>query len=62
MQDVTPESPGQRQMLVVAGSGRIGTSLFTGLTGRLGVHIPKPEERKPRRIEIGGSDTKTIEG
>jgi hypothetical protein len=30
-------------MLVVAGSGRSGTSLFTGLTGRLGVHIPKPE-------------------
>src|SRR5436853_7159 len=35
--------PGSRQMLVVAGSGRSGTSLFTGLTGRLGVHIPKPE-------------------
>jgi hypothetical protein len=30
-------------MLVVAGSGRSGTSLFTGLAGRLGVHIPKPE-------------------
>lgn len=30
-------------MLVVAGTGRSGTSLFTGLTGRLGVHIPKPE-------------------
>src|SRR3954454_10010529 len=40
-----PASPvsGGRQMLVVAGSGRSGTSLFTGLTGRLGVHIPKPE-------------------
>src|SRR5215212_11117772 len=43
MQDLTPEVPGQRQMLVVAGSGRSGTSLFTGLAGRLGVHIPKPE-------------------
>jgi len=32
-----------RQILVVAGSGRSGTSLFTGLTGRLGFHIPKPE-------------------
>ena len=32
-----------RQILVVAGSGRSGTSLFTGLTGRLGWHIPKPE-------------------
>jgi hypothetical protein len=30
-------------MLVVAGSGRSGTSLLTGLAGRLGVHIPKPE-------------------
>ena len=36
-------STGGREMLVVAGSGRSGTSLFTGLTGRLGVHIPKPE-------------------
>jgi HSP20 family protein len=30
--------------------------------GVLEVRIPKPEERKPRRIEIGGSDMKTIEG
>jgi hypothetical protein len=42
MHDPAP-SPGGRQLLVVAGSGRSGTSLFTGLTGRLGVHIPKPE-------------------
>jgi hypothetical protein len=43
MQDETSAQPRRRQMLVVAGSGRSGTSLFTGLTGRLGVHIPKPE-------------------
>jgi hypothetical protein len=43
MHDETSAQPGRRQMLVVAGSGRSGTSLFTGLTGRLGVHIPKPE-------------------
>jgi hypothetical protein len=43
MCDPAPPTPGVRQMLVVAGSGRSGTSLFTGLTGRLGVHIPKPE-------------------
>lgn len=36
-----PNSP--RQILLVAGSGRSGTSLFTGLTGELGLHIPKPE-------------------
>ena len=34
---------GPRQILLVAGSGRSGTSLFTGLTGELGFHIPKPE-------------------
>jgi hypothetical protein len=30
-------------LLVVAGSGRSGTSLFTGLCGRLGFRIPQPE-------------------
>ena len=30
--------------------------------GVLEVLIPKPEERKPRRIEIGAADQKTIEG
>jgi HSP20 family protein len=30
--------------------------------GVLEIHIPKPEERKPRRIEIGGSAQQTIEG
>ena len=30
--------------------------------GVLEVTIPKPEERKPRRIEIGGAAQKTIEG
>jgi hypothetical protein len=43
MHDETSAQTGRRQMLVVAGSGRSGTSLFTGLAGRLGVHIPKPE-------------------
>ncbi len=30
--------------------------------GVLEVHIPKPEQRKPRRIEIGGDAQQTIEG
>lgn len=42
-QPTDPVIPARRQVLVVAGSGRSGTSLFTGLTGRLGVYIPKPE-------------------
>jgi hypothetical protein len=41
-------NPATRQILVVAGSGRSGTSLFTGLTGRLGMHIPKPEVKANR--------------
>jgi hypothetical protein len=43
MPSTTGPSGDPRQVLVVAGSGRSGTSLFTGLTARLGVHIPKPE-------------------
>jgi HSP20 family protein len=30
--------------------------------GVLEIRIPKPEERKPRRIEIGGASRQTIEG
>jgi HSP20 family protein len=30
--------------------------------GVLEVRIPKPEQRKPRRIEIGGAAQQTIEG
>jgi HSP20 family protein len=30
--------------------------------GVLEVRIPKPEQRKPRRIEIAGSEPKTLEG
>lgn len=38
-----PSGSGARQILVVAGSGRSGTSLFAGLTSKLGLYIPKPE-------------------
>ena len=42
----------RRQLLLVAGSGRSGTSLVTGLAGRLGFAIPVPEvtadESNPR--------------
>jgi HSP20 family protein len=30
--------------------------------GVLEIRVPKPEERKPRRIEIGGATQQTIEG
>jgi hypothetical protein len=42
----------QRTLVLVAGSGRSGTSLFTGILQRLGVHVPQPEvpadESNPR--------------
>ena len=38
-----PPSANGRRLVVVAGSGRSGTSLFTGLAGRLGLYVPKPE-------------------
>jgi hypothetical protein len=42
----------RRTLLLVAGSGRSGTSLFSGLLQRLGFHIPQPEvpadESNPR--------------
>jgi hypothetical protein len=33
----------QRSLVLVAGSGRSGTSLFTGILQRLGFHVPQPE-------------------
>src|SRR5918999_932523 len=42
----------QRTLVLVAGSGRSGTSLFSGILQRLGFHVPEPEgpadETNPR--------------
>ena len=46
MVEALPESastPTSRALLVIAGSGRSGTSLMAGMSGRLGLHIPQPE-------------------
>ena len=44
---MTAERPGpqasQRSLVLVAGSGRSGTSLFSGILQRLGYHVPQPE-------------------
>jgi hypothetical protein len=43
---VTPDdasSPTRRSLVLVPGSGRSGTSLFTGILARLGFHVPQPE-------------------
>jgi hypothetical protein len=41
--DVSRTVPEKRSLLLVAGSGRSGTSLFTGILQRLGFYVPKPE-------------------
>jgi hypothetical protein len=47
-----PSASSERTLVLVAGSGRSGTSLFTGLFQRLGFHVPQPEvpadETNPR--------------
>jgi hypothetical protein len=51
---VVTEAPrsAQRALVLVAGSGRSGTSLFTGILQRLGFYVPQPEvpadETNPR--------------
>jgi hypothetical protein len=47
-----PTTDAARSLVVVAGSGRSGTSLFSGILQRLGYHVPQPEvpadETNPR--------------
>ncbi len=43
MADADTSASAPKSLLVVAGSGRSGTSLLAGLTGRLGFAIPQPE-------------------
>src|SRR3954452_6833855 len=37
------ERKAERSLVLVAGSGRSGTSLFSGMLQRLGYHVPQPE-------------------
>jgi hypothetical protein len=45
-----------RKLVVVAGSGRSGTSLFAGLGSRLGLYIPQPEVASNRSNPKGFSE------
>lgn len=38
-----PNQAQKRSLVMVAGSGRSGTSLFSGIVKRLGYHVPQPE-------------------
>ena len=64
--DATPAAPpapsrtSKRTLLLVAGSGRSGTSLFTGILARLGFHVPQPEVAADSTNPRGFSESKWV--
>jgi hypothetical protein len=48
--------PPDASLLVVAGPGRSGTSLFTGLVSRLGMYVPRPEVKADKTNPRGFSE------
>jgi hypothetical protein len=50
----------KRTLLLVAGSGRSGTSLFTGILARLGFHVPQPEVVADSTNPRGFSESKWV--
>lgn len=49
---------GGRTLVLVAGSGRSGTSLFAGIMQRLGFHVPQPEVRADSTNPRGFAESK----
>jgi hypothetical protein len=43
MPDTEPQGRPERHLLLVAGQGRSGTSLYTAIMQELGLHVPQPE-------------------
>jgi hypothetical protein len=53
-------SSGARTIVLVAGSGRSGTSLFTGIMQRLGFHVPQPEVAADATNPRGFAESKWV--
>jgi hypothetical protein len=53
-------SPSTRSLVLVAGSGRSGTSLFTGILQRLGFHVPQPEVPRDDTNPRGFGESKWV--
>ena len=51
---------GGRTLVLVAGSGRSGTSLFTGIMQRLGFHVPQPEVSADATNPRGFAESKWV--
>jgi hypothetical protein len=60
MADEQPAERTGRQLLLVAGQGRSGTSLFTGILHQLGLHVPQPEVVADRTNPRGFSEPQWV--
>jgi hypothetical protein len=49
-----------RSLVLVCGSGRSGTSLFTGILSRLGFHVPQPEVQPDDTNPRGFAESKWV--
>jgi hypothetical protein len=49
-----------RRLVLVVGIGRSGTSLFTGILGQLGFHVPRPEVRPDETNPRGFSEPRWV--
>jgi hypothetical protein len=60
MADEQPAERTGRHLLLVAGQGRSGTSLFTGILHELGLHVPQPEVVADHTNPSGFSEPKWV--
>jgi len=58
--DARSDSAAVRRLVLVVGIGRSGTSLFTGILGRLGFHIPQPEVRADKTNPRGFGEPRWV--
>lgn len=56
----TDSAPTQRSLLLVVGSGRSGTSTFSGVMQRLGYHVPQPEVTPDSSNPRGFAESKWV--
>ena len=55
-----PEPGSDRLLVLVVGIGRSGTSLFTGILGQLGFHVPQPEVQADETNPRGFSEPRWV--
>ena len=58
--ELNQPAPSSRSLVFVAGSGRSGTSLFSGILQRLGYHVPQPEVRADQTNPRGFAESQWV--